>query len=63
MTTRSSNIAEDMAGGDVIELEAISPNKAHTLFKRSLKRKPRVKDIQIAADLLEWLIYLPLIIR
>ncbi|CAH0019563.1 unnamed protein product, partial [Clonostachys rhizophaga] len=62
ITTRSAQIGEDMAGSDVIELEAMSPGEARALLEKSLERKLGAEDGQMTADLLERLTYLPLTI-
>jgi hypothetical protein len=44
ITTRSAQIGEDMAGSDVIELEAMSPGEARALLEKPLKRKLGASD-------------------
>ncbi|KZZ93759.1 Tetratricopeptide-like helical [Moelleriella libera RCEF 2490] len=62
ITTRSFPVATDVAGADVIELDAMRPDEALTFLNRALRIKPEGRDLACSADLLERLAYMPLTI-
>lgn len=61
-TTRSSQIAVDVAGGEVVELEAMPLAEAKQCLATALVNKPSPRDDAITTDLVEKLTCLPLTI-
>ncbi|KAH7318510.1 P-loop containing nucleoside triphosphate hydrolase protein [Stachybotrys elegans] len=62
LTTRSTAVAANFAGSDVIDVEQMNPEEAADLLRKSLSRKELVRDEALVADLLTHLIFLPLAI-
>ncbi|POR34543.1 Putative Pfs, NACHT and WD domain protein [Tolypocladium paradoxum] len=60
ITTRSSKIAVNAAGSDVLELAEMMSDEAAAFLGKSLIDKNQLKQVDIVAELLEKLTYLPL---
>ncbi|KAI0861334.1 acyl transferase/acyl hydrolase/lysophospholipase [Xylaria cubensis] len=61
-TTRSSALAQSVAGGDQIELNKMDAQEAQRLLMSSVVRKQLLQDETLTMELLEELTYLPLAI-
>ncbi|OAP63059.1 hypothetical protein AYL99_02286 [Fonsecaea erecta] len=62
ITTRSRRVASHLAGKEVIELTAMSPEEARTMFKNALEKPEIAADENETTILLDKLTYLPLAI-
>ena len=60
ITTRSSRVAVDAAGIDVVQLAEMTSDEAHTLLEKSLRDKSQLSQVDIVKELLKKLTYLPL---
>jgi hypothetical protein len=61
-TTRIQEVAVSLTRGNVLELDAISPEDAAEFLKKSLVRKSLAENSKVTAELLEELTHLPLAI-
>lgn len=62
LTTRSTRVAADFAGSDVVDVEQMNPEEATDLLSNSLSRKELLRDEALVAELLTHLTFLPLAI-
>lgn len=60
ITTRSSKVAVDAAGSDVLELTEMALDEATAFLSKAIIDKSQLKQINIVAELLDKLAYIPL---